>query len=245
MIINNKLSRKRIYQILASILVIAAIVFGIRPDDAMLGFWGGIIGGIAGGLFTYFGVKQTLNFEMNKSKIDALPQKILHSDSLISKLDEVANKIFLFRSDLIHVKTEKELQKQKTEKLDFLHSAETELKNLAVHINGEAYRNLDKAFSILIERVYGLTAYVEDYEDKGSAKESLEFLDSVPDDVRPYVLDFDRDYKILKEIIEAEALTFDWVKERVGERLDDMVVELEDLDGSLRKLKNKFIQELK
>lgn len=72
---NNKIKitiSNQVVLILIGVIIILCILFANGLSSTMIGFWGSVLGGMIGGIFTVVGVSQTLRYESDKTRKNEL-----------------------------------------------------------------------------------------------------------------------------------------------------------------------------
>jgi hypothetical protein len=84
--------------VLVLIVVLIIVLFIAMPDykdaefSTYLGFTGGIIGSIIGGIFTLVAVQRTINLTIEKEESDKIPTKIITLDEIIDEINDLNQK---------------------------------------------------------------------------------------------------------------------------------------------------------
>ena len=77
--------------IIIGIVIVLCILFANGLSSTIVGFWGSILGGIIGGIFTVIGVSQSIRHESEKTRVNELSQTIIQLLEMKKQVDNYYN----------------------------------------------------------------------------------------------------------------------------------------------------------
>lgn len=156
---------------------------GVSTNNEWIGFYGGFLGSLLGGLLTLGGVMLTIKEQRIKSIIENYPLKMRNLDKINDKVGEYFLTIRSYDDNKKSLLAVREVRKLQEEKSEFM--------ELASEINGEFYYKVKYLFQVL-----------DDWEAGYSGELEIR-VPEVSDDIAKWKMQFEEMYENFSKSLEA------------------------------------------
>jgi len=223
------------------VIVIIALLMG--KEDVGIGFLGSILGGFIGGFFTLMGVRKTIELQESEKALNELPNKILTLEEIMDHLTEIEDRVNEWKENLYHIKSSSKLHSDLTNMNEYFISKGMELRKLAVHVNGEVFGEISEFF-IHENGISSLSYYISIYEGEKSVLDDL-----VNTAKRKSYFNNSEDYrnevKELAGIALLDEITFEWLQNKIDEKIGEIISKLNDIDSLLYVHQMRYQEQLR